>query len=130
MVFRRNEADYAERLTKYDAEKSSRIAAAEENVEKARSLLEKARTEYKKVDTSAREKLDAARDKLSAALKTIAVSRRENDSDTLKLDVAESKLKQLVESKRSIISKHAELMSKLCDDCRPVFAKYYKLDQY
>ena len=21
-------------------------------------------------------------------------------------------------------------MSKLCDDCRPVFAKYYKLDQY
>lgn len=130
MVFRRNEADYAERLAKYDADKSGRVAAAEENVEKARSNLEKARTEYKKVDTSAREKLDAARDKLSAALKTIDASRRENDSETSKLDIAESKLKQLVESKRSIISKHAELMSKLCGDCRPVFAKYYKLDQY
>ena len=130
MVFRRNEADYAERLAKYDADKSGRVAAAEENVEKARSQLKKARSEYKKVDTSAREKLDAARDKLSTALKTLDASRRENDSEASKLDIAESKLKQLVESKRSIISKHAELMSKLCGDCRPVFAKYYKLDQY
>lgn len=46
------------------------------------------------------------------------------------MDLAESKLKQLIESKKSVISKHADIMSRLCDDCRPIFAKYYKLDQY
>lgn len=130
MVFRRNESEYAERLSRYDEEKSGRVAAAAEGVEKAKAQLEKARAEYRKVDTSARERLDAARDKLQAALKAVDASRRESESEASRLDLAENKLKQLVESKRAVISKHADLMSKLCGDCRPVFAKYYKLDQY
>lgn len=130
MVFRRNEEEYAERMARYDAEKAGRAALADENIAKAKTQLEKARAEYRKVDTSAMERLDAARDKLSSALKAIDASRRENDSETSRLDLAESKLKQLVESKQAVITKHADLMSRLCDGCKSVFAKYYKLDQY
>jgi len=130
MVFRRNEDEYQARLAKYDDGRADRIKAAESAISKAESDLEKARAAYRTVDTSARDKLDAARDKLDAALKTLDRQRRDADAEISKLDSDKYKLRQLVESRRSVIDKHADLMAKLCDDCRPIFAGHYKLDQY
>jgi len=40
------------------------------------------------------------------------------------------KLKTSKASKQSVIDKHSELMSKLCDTCKSTFADYYSISSY
>lgn len=130
MVFKKNESDYDERLKKYDNDRAARILAIDSDIELAKNKLADARNAYKKVDVSARDKLDVAKDKLNNALKLLEKQYKEFNTEEIKFETAKNKLNQIIESRQAIISKHSDIMTKLCNDCKPIFANHYMLDKY
>lgn len=130
MIFRKNEDEYSNRLKVYDKNKVEKLSLIDNDIEKAKLELQTARTNYKKVDITTQTKLNDARNKLEDAINTLEKQRKSIDNEESKLSGNKYKFKQLIESKKTIISKHSDIMAKLCNDCKPIFAKHYMLDKY
>ena len=60
-------------------------------------------------------KIEEAKDKASASL-------QEAKQKVADAEVSISKFNMVKASKMQVISKHSELLSRLCNDCKPVFS--------
>ena len=63
-------------------------------------------------------------------LKLLEKQYKEFNAEEIKFETAKNKLNQIIESRQAIISKHSDIMTKLCNDCKPIFANHYMLDKY
>lgn len=130
VVLNRAKDDYSARSSRYDSEKAGRLKSLNESIVSAEKKYSDAKTSAESENRDESEKLKAAAEKVRTAKDGLqkelaaAVSRRGQ------IEIARHKIASSKETKQAVIDRHSEIMGKLCDDCRPVFSGYYKLDQY
>lgn len=120
--------DYSEKLEGYKAEHESKLKLLSESVKKAEVDLEAQRKVEVKTNDAAVKKLEDALEKLDSK---VADSRRrelELSQKISKCELGVHKLESTKAANEKTVAKHAEVLEKLCSDCRGVFKSYYSLD--
>ena len=129
LVLSKNIEDYEARKNKYDTSKAEKVKLLTESLSKLQKESDELSNKEVKVNTDAVKKLQDALSKIEDAKDKATVSLQEAKQNVSDAEVSISKCKIIKSSKMQIINKHSELLSKLCNDCKPVFSQYYSLDE-
>ena len=130
LVLNNNASNYKERIEKFDAEKQSKIKSLNESIDKLTDMQSKLKDSVVAVNTEEVEKHNNVMNALNEKLDNINATMSETTFANSKLDVAIHKLMTSKEQKSKVITKHKEVLDKLCNDCKKVFSDYYSLDSY
>ena len=130
LVLNNNASNYKERIEKFDAEKQSKIKSLNESMGKLTDMQSKLKDSVVAVNAEEVEKHNNDMNALNEKLDIINATMSETTFANNKLDVAIHKLMTSKEQKSKVITKHKEVLDKLCNDCKKVFSDYYSLDSY
>ena len=130
LVLNNNASNYKERIEKFDAEKQSKIKSLNESIGKLTDMQSKLKDSVVAVNAEEVEKHNNDMNALNEKLDIINATMSETTFANNKLDVAIHKLMTSKEQKSKVITKHKEVLDKLCNDCKKVFSDYYSLDSY
>jgi len=130
IVLNRSEDDYKTRMAKHDSARKTKLKTLLESVSAIQKQYDTLKAKEVKANTEETAKLEDAVNKLQDAKSKLQISVNDLSAKNSKIELALHKLAASKENRLSVISKYSELISKLCDDCRPVVSGYYKLDQY
>lgn len=130
IVLNRSEDDYKTRMAQHDSARKTKLKALLESVSAVQKQYDTLKAREVKANTEETAKLEDAVNKLQDAKSKLQISVNDLSAKNSKIELALHKLAASKENRLSVISKYSELISKLCDDCRPVVSGYYKLDQY
>ena len=130
LVLNNNASNYKERIEKFDYEKKSKINALNENMAKLVSMQNKLKDSVVAVNTEEVEKYSGIANELNSKLDSISIKLSQLNQTNCKIDVAMHKLQSSKEHKNKVITKHKEVLDKLCVECKKVFSDYYSLDTY
>lgn len=130
IVLNRSEDDYKTRMAQHDSARKTKLKALLESVSAVQKQYDTLKAKEVKANTEETAKLEDAVNKLQDAKSKLQISVNDLSAKNSKIELALHKLAASKENRLSVISKYSELISKLCDDCRPVVSGYYKLDQY
>ena len=130
IVLNRSEDDYKARMAQHDSARKTKLKTLLESVSAVQKQYDTLKAKEVKANTEETAKLEDAVNKLQEAKSKLQISVNDLSAKNSKIELALHKLAASKENRLSVISKYSELISKLCDDCRPVVSGYYKLDQY
>ena len=130
LVLNNNASNYKERIEKFEYEKKSKINALNENMAKLVSMQNKLKDSVVAVNTEEVEKYSGIANELNSKLDSISIKLSQLNQTNCKIDVAMHKLQSSKEHKNKVITKHKEVLDKLCVECKKVFSDYYSLDTY
>ena len=130
MMLNKNCDDYTSKMSSYDALKKQKIDTIAKELEPVTKRLEEAREHMKSVDTSLPKKLEDAVSKLMTSYEEALSCQSALSKKISSIDLDIHKLEESCSSSNAIISKHKDVLSKLCSDCKKVFIKHYSLDEY
>ena len=130
IVLNRSEDDYKTRMAQHDSARKTKLKTLLESVFAVQKQYDTLKAKEVKANTEETAKLEDAVNKLQEAKSKLQISVNDLSAKNSKIELALHKLAASKENRLSVISKYSELISKLCDDCRPVVSGYYKLDQY
>lgn len=130
IVLNRSEDDYKTRMAQHDSARKTKLKTLLESVSAVQKQYDTLKAKEVKANTEETAKLEDAVNKLQEAKSKLQISVNDLSAKNSKIELALHKLAASKENRLSVISKYSELISKLCDDCRPVVSGYYKLDQY
>ena len=121
--------DCQDKSTRHEDEHKAKLKLLVESIGDAESKL----AEQKKVEVKSNgdviKKLELALEKLEDK-KSEAWSGESALSEKIsKCDLGIHKLEASKSASEKTVSKHSEVLGKLCDDCKVVFSKYYSLDK-
>jgi len=130
IVLNNNASTYKERLDKFDLDKQNKIKLLSENMKKLIDEQNELKNSNVKINSEEVEKYSNAIDKLTEQIDKINVQINDLTKSNNKIDVALHKLNSSKEQKQKVISKHKEVLDKLCSDCKKIFSDYYNLETY
>lgn len=130
IVLNKNAADYKEREKTYEDTRASSAASLHNLLDESKSKYDELKSKEVKTNTDAVKKLELAKEKIEAAKTSNMANAAAIDSEITKLNNAVYKLNASKEQKEKILAKHADLLSKLCDDCKDVFKEHYNISTY
>lgn len=130
MMLNKNCDDYTSKMSSYDALKKQKIDTMTKELEPVTKRLEEAREHMKSIDTSLPKKLEDAVSKLMTSYEEALSSQNALSKKASSIDLDIHKLEESCSASNTIISKHKDVLSKLCNDCKKVFIKHYNLDEY
>lgn len=130
LVLNNNAANYKERIEKFESDKKSKLSSLNESMKKLSDEQDTLKNSKIAVNVEEVEKYQNAIDKLTEQIDKLNVKINEMSKANNKIDVAIHKLDTSKEQKNKIISKHKEVLDKLCQDCKKIFSDYYNLKTY
>ena len=130
MMLNKNNDDYAEKMKSYESLKKQKIDTAAKELIPIEAKLKEAEEVRDLFDTSAIKRFEDEVSKLMAEYEDemSKKSKLQSEESVVELDI--HKLEESRKASNSIISKHKDVLSKLCGDCKKVFIKHYSLDDY
>lgn len=130
IVLERSADDYTSRSETFIQTKEKQLKEIEQKISSVESELNELSTNAVEKNTDLILKCETSINKLNDAKQKLMLKINESK-------VAVSKIKQniafqqsLKSDRQKVLNKHAELLSKLCADCKPIFAEYHNLDVY
>jgi len=129
MSLSRNIDEYEEKSKSHEAEHVKSLSLLEESVGDAKKKLEAQKKVEVKSNKDAISKLELAISKLEAFESELSSSDSELRSKISKCELGIHKLESSKSSNEKTVAKHAEVLGKLCKDCKVVFKSYYSLDK-
>lgn len=130
LVLNRSDEDYKARMAQYDKERKAKLVSIDESISSARASYEKLRKSNVETNSEESEKLETAVNKINDAKRKLNVSIRELEAKNAKIELAIHKLNASKASKQQSIDRHAGIMKRLCDECKPVFAEYCGISDF
>ena len=129
LLISKSKEDFSERLKKFDEQSEDKKKEISIKLSNLREKID----ELKKKDTSVNEveisKYENAINLLSEKKIEIEAKLKRNLLEEKKLASKKSKLETLKLSNENTISSHKELLSKLCEHCKPIISEYYSLNE-
>ena len=129
LLISKSKEDFSERLKKFDEQSEDKKKEISIKLSNLREKID----ELKKKDTSVNEveisKYENAINLLSEKKIEIEAKLKRNMLEEKKLASKKSKLETLKLSNENTISSHKELLSKLCEHCKPIISEYYSLNE-
>ena len=121
--------DCQDKSQKHEVEHKNRLKLLTESISNAEEkLAEQKKIEIKSNDEVVK-KLELAIDKLEEKKSETWNAESSLAEKISKCDLGMHKLESTKSSSQKTISKHSEVLGKLCDDCKTIFSKYYSLDK-
>lgn len=130
LVLNKSDEDYKARIDKYDEDRRVKVSRLDESISAANSSYEKLKAANVKANSEEAGKFEKAVERINEAKNKLNASIRELESKSSKIELAIHKLNASKETKQSAIDKHSDIMKRLCDECRPVFAEYYGISGF
>lgn len=121
--------DCQDKSQRHEVEHENRLKLLTESISNAeKKLAEQKKIEVKSNDEVVK-KLELAIDKLEEKKSETWNAESSLAEKISKCDLGMHKLESTKSSSQKTISKHSEVLGKLCDDCKTIFSKYYSLDK-
>ena len=130
MVLSKNNEDYEEKIKSYESIKSQKIDNANKELNAIIKDLDDAKNAKSKIDTTLSSKIENAISKLMSSYEESLSKQADLKTKSNMLDLEIHKLKESCKANNAIISKHKDVLPKLCNECKNVFIKHYNLDEY
>ena len=130
MMLNKSNDDYNSKMSSYESLKKQKIDTMTKELEPVTKRLDEAREHMKSVDISMPKKLEEAVSKLMTSYEEALSSQSALNKKASSIDLDIHKLEESCNASNSVISKHKDVLSKLCSDCKKVFIKHYSLDEY
>lgn len=130
IILNKNNDDYQQRIEKYNTDKENKISMLTENLKTLQSEQENIKNLNIKENTTEVSKYEDALDQLNDTIRKINDKINDVEKNQRKIEVSTHKLQSSKEQKQKTIDKHAELLAKLCKDCKQIFSDYYNISTY
>ena len=119
---------YESKKISFENEKNKQMSLLNESISTYQTMYDNESANDVNVNSAAVQKITDAMEKIEAAQQKNDVERQEIVSQENKISLAMHKLKASIDQNMKLIDKHAVILNKLCNDCKPVLAKYYNVD--
>ena len=130
IVLNKNNDDYKQRKTAFCDNAIKQLKALNESLSEQLASKQKLLSKQVSVNTAEVDKYESMADKVHEAIRKVndKIAKAKNGIElaTLKMKSIDSDNLQ----KQKVIDKHAELLSKLCKDCKKIFSDYYSISKY
>lgn len=128
IVLNKNAEMYESKKISFENEKNKQMSLLNESISTYQTMYDNESANDVNVNSAAVQKITDAMEKIEAAQQKNDVERQEIVSQENKISLAMHKLKASIDQNMKLIDKHAVILNKLCNDCKPVLAKYYNVD--
>ena len=130
MMLSKSNDDYQEKMKSYESLKKKKIDTASKELAPIEAKLKEAEEARDSFDTSNVKVLEDEGRMLMSAYEDEVAKKSKLQSEESAVELSIHKLEASCESSNKIISKHKDVLSKLCASCKKVFIKHYSLDEY
>lgn len=130
LMLHKSNDDYNSKMNSYEALKKQKIDTMSKELEPISKRLDEANVHLNSIDASMPKKLEDAVSKLMTAYEEALSSQNALSKKASSIDLEMHKLEETCNASNAVISKHKDVLSKLCDSCKKVFIKHYSLDEY
>ena len=128
IVLNKNAEMYESKKISFENEKNKQMSLLNESISTYQTMYDNESANDVNVNSAAVQKITDAMEKIEAAQQKNDVERQEILSQENKISLAMHKLKASIDQNMKLIDKHTVILNKLCNDCKPVLAKYYNVD--
>ena len=130
VVLNKSDAEYKDRIAQYEQNKTESIKQL--NVKKQILVEKQEGIRSKNIKSNEEEvsKYEDAANKLNTKMQDLQDKIRKANKDMSKLELQLHKITSSKDQKQKAIDKHAELLGKLCNDCKKIFSDYYSITTY
>lgn len=129
MVLNKSSEDYEARMKAFEDSREARLKVLSDDVTKCEAELESAKHIESKSDAAAVAKFEAALTKLRMACTAKSDEAVLLQDKVRQIDLGIHKLDASKAARESIVSKHKDILGKLCSDCKQVFMEHYSIDK-
>lgn len=128
IVLNKNAEMYESKKISFENEKNKQMSLLNESISTYQTMYDNESANDVNVNSAAVQKITDVMEKIEAAQQKNDVERQEILSQENKISLAMHKLKASIDQNMKLIDKHTVILNKLCNDCKPVLAKYYNVD--
>ena len=129
MVLNKSNDDYEARMNAYEESRKAKLEAISSHIAELEKAYSTAKNNESKSNSVVVSKLEAAITKLRESYDYQSENARSLQMKMNNLDVGMHKLDESKSSRENAVSKHKDILEKLCNDCKPVFMQHYSLDK-
>lgn len=130
LVMNKNIEEYSSKLDSYESTKKAQLDAMIAEVKPVKQRLDEAKKTQAMIDSNEAANIESEVDALMQQREEAMSSKSKIEREIGAIDVELHKLEASCNASNAVISKHKDVMSKLCSKCKPVFIKHYNLDEY
>lgn len=130
LVLSKNNDDYASKSSSYEALKKQKLDAMQKDLKIANDKLANVKEKQASLDRSTETKLENAISALMESYENSLSKQSILQKKANGIDLEIHKLDESMKANGQVISKHKDVLSKLCSKCKDIFIKHYSLDEY
>ena len=130
VVLNKSDAEYKDRIAQYEQNKTESIKQLNAKKQVLLEKQESIRSKNIKSNEEEVSKYEDAANKLNVKMQDLQDKIRKANKDMSKLELQLHKITSSKDQKQKAIDKHAELLGKLCNDCKKIFSDYYSITTY
>ena len=128
LVLNKSNDDYAKRLEQFEESRRARLKVISSSIADLEKKYEEAKKIEVKSNASTVSKLELAIGKLRDEYDKEVDNMRSLQAEDAKLELGMHKLDESKSTRDKMLSRHKDIIDKLCSKCKPVFMEYYSLD--
>ena len=130
LVLNKNNDEYKTRIEKHNAEMQQKMSELETKLKQLEDKQNELKSHSISVNSTEVKKYEDAIDKINDAIRQLDKQHKNIVKANQKAEVEIHKLETSKMQKQKLIDKHAELLGKLCNDCKQIFSDYYSIGTY
>lgn len=130
IVLNKNNDDYKQRKTAFYDNSAKQLKILNESLTAQLASKQKLLSKNVSVNTAEVDKYESMADKVHEAIRKVndKIAKAKNSIELIAIKMKSIDSDSL--QKQKVIDKHAELLSKLCKDCKKIFSDYYSISKY
>ena len=123
-------SNYEDRIAKFNETNKSKISELTEKLTKLNLKHDELKNQTVSINSVEVKKYQNAIDLIDAEISKIDKNIKTLQSECSDIDLTIHKLNSSKTQKQKLIDKHAEILAKLCNDCKKIFSDYYNINTY
>ena len=130
IVLNKNNDDYKQRKMAFYDNSAKQLKILNESLTAQLASKQKLLSKNVSVNTAEVDKYESMADKVHEAIRKVndKIAKAKNSIELIAIKMKSLDSDSL--QKQKVIDKHAELLSKLCKDCKKIFSDYYSISKY
>lgn len=129
MMLNKSNQEYVDCINNYTANHNKKVAEYEQRLDELNQKYNNLKNTTVVSNTEEASKYEVFINKINDAILKVNNTIQLISKNKNKIDVSLHKLQTSKKSHQKIIDTHAELLEKLCDDCKTVYKQYYSIDK-
>lgn len=130
LVLNKNNDEYKTHIERHKTEIQQKISELDTKLKQLEDKQNELKSQHISVNSAEVKKYETAIDKINVAIRQLDKQHNTLVKANQKMEIEIHKLQTSRTQKQKLIDKHAELLGKLCNDCKQIFSDYYNIGIY